>query len=1141
MSALPKAEHNQAFLTGGGEMGALLRVHDWSTSPLSHPSTWPQALRTAVSLMLGAAQPIYVAWGPELTSLYNDGYLAIVGTKHPCIGLPFFELWAEIEEQFRPIVEKTLAGEAQHFADLPISLAGRPGVPVGYFTFSYTPLRDEDGKIAGIFVAATETTERALAERRRETLLQLDDRLRDVADTADLSFAASELLGVALGAARVGYGAVNADAGTIAIERNWYAPGFNDLAGVHRFADYGSYIVELRRGEAVANTDVETDPRTSASAGAFQALGIRAHLDMPVVEGGCTVGQMFVHSATPRIWADEEVAFVREFAERIRAAIARRTAEQELRESEARFRALATVGSASVYRMSPDWCELRRLDGAGFIADAKEPTAEWIEAYVPSDEQPRVLGAIERAIRTKGVFELEYRVWRADGTIGWTFSRAIPLFDNAGEIVEWFGADSDVTARVHADQAFTRLFEASPAPLLILKPDAPRFTIAEVNDAYLAATKRQRGDLLGSGIFEAFPDNPGDPTIKGVSTLRASLERVLATRQSDTLPSLKYDVAAPDGSFEERWWSSINSAVVSEDGQVEAIIHNANDVTEERRAAAALRASEAVARVDAQRVQLALSAGAIIGTWFWDIPTDCFKADEPFACAFGLDSVRCREGIPLADIFATVHPDDKAGLAEAIEAATIKGGAYARQYRVRRADGRYYWIEANGRVDHGPDGTPLSFPGVLIDLEGRRAVEAERDRAIAVSRALNETLEQRVAERTAQLEAAHEQLRQSQKMEAMGSLTGGVAHDFNNLLTPIVGSLDMLQRKGVGGEREQRLIAGAIQSADRAKTLVQRLLAFARRQPLQTTGVDLAALVRGMADLVSSTTGPQIKIVVDAADGLPPAKADPNQLEMALLNLAVNARDAMPEGGTLRILVDAETVGRQHRANVTHGRYLKLSVADTGEGMDEETLKRAVEPFFSTKGVGKGTGLGLSMVHGLASQLGGALTINSTPGVGTNVELWLPQCAEPPGVAGSAAHMSPIPKAAGTVLLVDDEDHVRFSTADMLIELGYAVVEAASAEEALRLVDRGLRPDLLVTDHLMPVMPGTELARALQGSHPNMQVLIISGYAEAEGIAPDLPRLTKPFRYADLAASLADLPTPPSPRGKQGAESVDPL
>lgn len=375
---------------------------------------------------------------------------------------------------------------------------------------------------------------------------------------------------------------------------------------------------------------------------------------------------------------------------------------------------------------------------------------------------------------------------------------------------------------------------------------------------------------------------------------------------------------------------------------------------------------------------------------------------------------------------------------------------------------------------------------------------------------------------TAQVEA-EEALRQSQKMEAMGQLTGGVAHDFNNLLTPILGALDMLQRKGVGGEREQRLIAGAAQSAERARTLLQRLLAFARRQPLQPVPVDLPKLVAGMVDLISSTTGPRIKVTVDVARDLPPAEADPNQLEMAILNLAVNARDAMPEGGTLRISVETAMADHEHPSQLKPGLYLVLSVRDTGSGMDSATLARAVEPFFSTKGVGKGTGLGLSMVHGLALQLGGAVTIHSSVGVGTNVELWLPQGKSASTASETAANEQAELAGRGTVLLVDDEDFVRLSTADMLIELGYEVVEANSAEEALGLLDRGLNPQLVITDHLMPGMSGTELARIVQSQRRGIKILVISGYAEASGIAPDLPRLGKPFRNAELAASLAAL------------------
>jgi CheY-like chemotaxis protein len=241
---------------------------------------------------------------------------------------------------------------------------------------------------------------------------------------------------------------------------------------------------------------------------------------------------------------------------------------------------------------------------------------------------------------------------------------------------------------------------------------------------------------------------------------------------------------------------------------------------------------------------------------------------------------------------------------------------------------------------------------------------------------------------------------------------------------------------------------------------------------------------------------------------------------MALLNLAVNARDAMPDGGTITIGAAAEEILKGHESDLPSGHYVRLSVTDTGAGMDKAILKRAIEPFFSTKGIGKGTGLGLSMVHGLVAQLGGAMAISSKPGLGTRVDLWL-RLADEPAEVGRHDPQRPLIAATGTALLVDDEDLVRASTAEMLNDLGYAVIEAASAEDALRLVAEGLQPDLLVTDHLMPGMDGVELARTLKQRIPALRQLIISGYAEGEGLAPDLPRLEKPFRRDDLAETLA--------------------
>jgi PAS domain S-box-containing protein len=428
-----------------------------------------------------------------------------------------------------------------------------------------------------------------------------------------------------------------------------------------------------------------------------------------------------------------------------------------------------------------------------------------------------------------------------------------------------------------------------------------------------------------------------------------------------------------------------------------------------------------------------------------------------------------------------------------------------------RKDGSRSYLDAS--ASRWISGSGIFVTAILRDVNERRMAEENLRR-------LNDTLEERVRERTAELERAHEQLRQSQKVEAIGQLTGGIAHDFNNLLTPILGGLDILQRRGVTDPRGQRLFDGALQSAERARLLVQRLLAFARRQPLHPSPVDVGEVVRDMSDLVGSTLGPRIHIVVDIEEDLPAAMADQNQLEMALLNLAVNARDAMPDGGTLSIAVRAAVLDAKNK--LKPGRYVVLTVADTGVGMDAATLEKAIEPFFSTKGIGKGTGLGLSTIHGLAAQLGGWLELWSAVGVGTRVEVWLPAAkvdAVAPELAGPEPEANP---GAGLVMLVDDEDLIRATTSQMLTDLGYTVLEVSSGREALaRLSDPRLV--LVVTDHLMPGMTGTELAREIQGIAPRMPILIISGYADLDDVAPDLPRLMKPFRESELAAALAAL------------------
>ena len=440
-------------------------------------------------------------------------------------------------------------------------------------------------------------------------------------------------------------------------------------------------------------------------------------------------------------------------------------------------------------------------------------------------------------------------------------------------------------------------------------------------------------------------------------------------------------------------------------------------------------------------------------------------------------------------------------------------------------------------------------PTTLVSL-ARSALRARRRQYDARARlvelhTLAADLEQRVEERTAERQAALEQLHEAQKLETLGQLTGGVAHDFNNLLTPIIGALDLLQRKTDAGDaRTERWIANALQSGERAKTLVQRLLGFARRQELQSASVDIAVLVAGMRDLIASSVGSTIELKLLCAADLPPALADPNQLELAILNLCVNARDAMPDGGELTIATETAVLGPGSEPRLPPGLYVRLSVIDTGTGMDAETLARAVEPFFSTKETGRGTGLGLSMVHGLTAQLGGAFVLGSVEGEGTRADVYLPVTeAKPEGPALTGHDAALQPARPLFILVVDDEALVLRGTAEMLRALGHRVIEAEGGAEALAMLHREPAIEAVVTDYKMPRMDGAELARRIRKARPDMPILLISGYTGAADPIDGLPRLNKPFGLAELADALrraTDLPDnvvalAPYRRGKQPA------
>ena len=397
-------------------------------------------------------------------------------------------------------------------------------------------------------------------------------------------------------------------------------------------------------------------------------------------------------------------------------------------------------------------------------------------------------------------------------------------------------------------------------------------------------------------------------------------------------------------------------------------------------------------------LQTALNAGHL-GALELHLPEFELEASDTCKAFFGR---KPSEPFSYQDLLAAVHPDDRARRQEVLDRTIKTGQDYSIEYRNIWPDGSQHWVDVRARAVRRPDGSIKSLVGVSSDITARKVAEIERESLLAQLAAertalaeLTATLEQRVEQRTADLmkevaarEKAQEQLRQAQKMETIGQLTGGVAHDFNNLLMAVMGNLDLLRKRMPDDPRLHRLIDGALQGAERGASLTQRLLAFARQQDLRAVPVDLRALIQGMIDLLERSLGPRVALRLDVPEGLPPARVDANQLELAVLNLAINARDAMPDGGAIEIRV-CEYQASGDPA-LKSGRYLKLSVIDTGNGMTPEILKRAIEPFFSSKPLGKGTGLGLSMVHGLAVQLGGALQLSSTVGKGTTATLVLP-------------------------------------------------------------------------------------------------------------------------------------------------------
>ncbi|TNC65535.1 response regulator [Rubellimicrobium roseum] len=962
-----------------------MRAHDWSTSPLGHPETWPQSLRSVVGLLLGSRFPMFVAWGEELGFLYNDAYAETLGAKHPhALGARFRDIWSEIWPDIAPLIDAALAGEATYREDLPLLMNRKGFDEQTWFTFSYSPVRDTHGRVAGMFCVCTETTRQVLADRQQAFWLGFEERLRGLSSPRAIMSAAVEALGRHLGAIRAGYSEVQDDDETILCEA-CYADGVEPILGRFSLAEFGSdSIMRQRKGRTEICADVQADPGQVQAT--WAAIETRSYVSVPLVRDGRFTASFYVNFREVRNWSPEEVALIEEVAARTWDAVERAKAETALRESEerlARERAvLATLVEhlpVGVIVVDRDAQPLMHNSAYGQIVPeavipSRLPAAQ--ERWIGYDEQGQRIrpnmypGA--RALRGELVRDAEYLHQAPGGRETWTRVSGVPLRDAAGQVIGALCVVVDIDAYKRVEAALRDLNE----------------------------------------------------------TLEERVADALAARQvlADVVESTKAAVLACDLDYRIL---AINRANAAE-----------------------------LERVYGRRPKL---------------------------------------GDHLLDLIADL-PEHQAQV--------------ARNWDRALAGEEFMIVEEFGDAAHERVSYEVRF-NVLRDRNGNRVGAFQT--AYDVS--------DRVRAQEA-LEAAQEALRQAQKMEAVGQLTGGVAHDFNNLLTVIRSSAGLLRRPDLADERRRIYLDAISDTVDRAAKLTGQLLAFARRQALKPEVFDASERVQALNDMLRTILGGRIQVVTEVSPERCLVEADVGQFETALVNMAVNARDAMDGEGRLTVRVErVSAVPADGERSGQTGAFVTMSITDTGAGIPPEHLSRIFEPFFTTKDVGKGTGLGLSQVYGFAKQSGGDLRVTSQLGRGTSFTLYLPQ-VEHGEVTGPAETRRADAAEQGQgrrILVVEDNTEVGTFSTQLLQDLGYETTWAVNAEEALaRLAENGGGFDVVFSDVVMPGMSGMELGHEIRRRYPGLPIVLTSGYSEvlADEGRHGFELLQKPYAVEDLSRVL---------------------
>ena len=643
-----------------------------------------------------------------------------------------------------------------------------------------------------------------------------------------------------------------------------------------------------------------------------------------------------------------------------------------------------------------------------------------------------------------------------------------------------------------------QLLLASPVPLVMLW-GKPGYMI--YNDAYSVFAGGRHPYLLGSPVELGWPE-VAEFNRQVLDTCLAGGTLSFRNKELELLRN-----GQPEAVFMDLYYSP----VADDDGLPAGVLAVVVETTAHMASERLREQTETAYRADNERVRLALNAGALLGSFVWDIKADLLSGDERFARTFSYPADQSLAFLSPEAASERIHPDDLIQLSQQVEQALKNGGPFNAEYRIRRPDGSYGWVLASGCCEFNEQGQPFRFPGVLIDIHERKIAE---ESLLKFTR----NLEQRVADEVEGRLAAEEQLRQSQKLEAIGGLTGGVAHDFNNLLQVIAGNLHLLARHEPDNENVQRRVNAAIAAVERGAMLSSQLLAFARRQPLSPAVYSLRQIYEGLGELLQRALGETIQIDVQLPEESWCIHVDRNQLENALLNLALNARDAMHGEGTIAISGKNVELDQRFCAGkgISTGDYVRLSVVDTGDGMDAATLKQAFEPFFTTKADGQGTGLGLSMVFGFVKQSGGHIDMTSEVGQGTQVHLYFPRSAR---AQSRESPMRSVQHRGGheTILVVEDNEEVRSATVEFLQQSGYQVLVAANGDGAMQVLLDGVEVDLIFTDVVMPgLIKSSDLAAWAKVQTPPVAVLFTSGHtrdiiSNNHQLSPDTHLLSKPY------------------------------